>query len=214
MGRSALNPDGRTTPPLAGGPGTTRILTIPNLLSLARLLAVPLFLWLLFGQERRVAAAGLLAVLGATDWVDGYVARHFNQVSDLGKILDPTADRIVLITAAIAIVADGAVPAVIAVPLIVREVLVAAVALVLAAGGARRLDVKWVGKAATFALLCALPLFLWAHEPGEHSDPVRLIAYLLAVPGLVLSYLAAAAYVPAALAALREGRAARAASRP
>ncbi|MGH9249856.1 MAG: CDP-alcohol phosphatidyltransferase family protein, partial [Acidimicrobiales bacterium] len=64
------------------------VLTLPNLITLARLACLPVFLWLLFGREDRVAAAALLAVLGITDWVDGYLARHLGQVSELGKILD------------------------------------------------------------------------------------------------------------------------------
>ena len=70
-----------------------RILTIPNVITFVRLLCLPVYLWLLLGLDNRAAAAGLLAVLGATDWVDGYIARHFNQVSSLGKVLDPVADR-------------------------------------------------------------------------------------------------------------------------
>ena len=105
--------------------GEDRILTIPNLLSLIRLACVPLFLWLLFGRDNRYGAAWLLAGLGATDWVDGYIARRFNQVSTLGKILDPAADRILLGVGVVAILIDGSVPAVARVsPTIVREILV------------------------------------------------------------------------------------------
>ena len=74
--------------------GEDRILTVPNLITLVRLLCLPLFLWLLFGRENYIAAAVLLAALGATDWVDGYVARHFDQVSNFGKMFDPTVDRL------------------------------------------------------------------------------------------------------------------------
>ena len=73
------------------------IYTIPNVISIARLGAVPIFVWLLLGEERRLSAALLLGILGATDWVDGWIARRFDQVSELGKILDPTADRLSLI---------------------------------------------------------------------------------------------------------------------
>src|SRR5690606_16206416 len=80
-----------------------RIVTIPNAISAARLLCVPLFLWLLWGAEERVGAAWLLAVLGASDWVDGYIARRFDQGSELGKVLDPTADRALLLAGAVAL---------------------------------------------------------------------------------------------------------------
>ena len=76
-----------------------RVLTVPNLISVLRLLCIPLFVWILFGVESRSAAAILLAGLGATDWIDGWIARRFDQTSELGKILDPTADRLLLIVA-------------------------------------------------------------------------------------------------------------------
>jgi cardiolipin synthase len=190
-------------------PGTDRVLTIPNLLSLIRLGCVPVFLWMLFGTDppRRAAAAYLIAVLGATDWVDGYIARRFNQVSTVGKVLDPAADRILLATSVIAILVDGAIPAWIAIAAIVREVLVSIAVLALAAAGARRIDVQWVGKAGTFALMFAFPLFLGGHAPDLwwHST-ARALGWGFAIPGLVLSYYAAATYVPIARAALREGR--------
>ena len=182
-----------------------RIMTVPNALSLGRLMCVPLFLWLLFGRENRVGAALLLAGLGATDWVDGYIARHFNQVSDLGKVLDPVADRILLIVGMIAILVDGSVPPVIFWAAVVREVLVAGLTVTLAALGARRIDVSWAGKCGTFLMMVAFPLFLWGHGHG----PATAVAWPVAVAGLVMAWYAAATYVRPALDALREGRSAR-----
>lgn len=187
--------------------GGSRILTVPNLLSVIRLCLIPVFVWLLFGRHNRGGAALLLAGLGATDWVDGYVARHFDQVSDLGKVLDPTADRLLLGTAVISILIDGSVPAVVAWPVLVREALVASTVLVLAALGARRIDVSFAGKAGTFCLMFAFPLFLVAndHAVGVHRQ-ARWVAWIFAAIGLVFSYYAAARYVPAARDALRDGR--------
>jgi cardiolipin synthase len=182
------------------------LLTVPNLISVGRLLCVPLFLYLLFGRDNRVAAAWLLAGLGATDWVDGYVARHFNQVSALGKILDPTADRILLGVGVVALLIDGSVPVWVGVLAIAREALVAVAAVVLAALGARRIDVTWVGKAGTFGLMFAFPMFLASHSTISIRDQFGVAAWLCAIPGLVLSYYAAATYVPIARRALREGR--------
>ena len=85
-------------------------LTVPNLISIMRLAAVPIFVWLLIVQERPLAAAILLGILGATDWVDGWIARKFNQVSELGKVLDPTADRIMFLVAVFTMMIDGSVP--------------------------------------------------------------------------------------------------------
>jgi cardiolipin synthase len=187
---------------------TSRILTIPNVVSVVRLCCIPLFLWLLFGQDDRSSAAYLLAVLGATDWVDGYVARHFDQVSDLGKILDPTADRLLLAVGVIAIAIDGSVPVWIAVLTIARETLVGGATLVLAALGARRIDVTWWGKAGTFGLLCAYPLFLGSHADDlGWEDLAGVLAWVCVIPGLIFSYIAAAGYVPLARRALAEGRA-------
>src|SRR4051812_18538765 len=87
--------------------GTGRILTLPNLVSIVRLLCIPLFLWLLLGSDHVAVAAWLLAGLGATDWIDGYLARHLHQGSELGKILDPTADRLLLLAATLGIIAFG-----------------------------------------------------------------------------------------------------------
>jgi cardiolipin synthase len=187
--------------------GEDRIVTIPNVISVVRLGCVPVFLWLLFGRDDRLAAAWLLAGLGATDWVDGYIARHFGQVSTVGKVLDPTADRILLAVGVVALMVDGAVPGWVGVLTLVREALVSGAVIGLAALGARRIDVQWVGKAGTFALMFAYPLFLLSHAGTTVSDTARVVAWLCAVPGLVLSYYAAALYVPLARQALAEGRA-------
>jgi cardiolipin synthase len=189
-------------------PGTDRILTIPNVISLVRLSCIPLFLWLLFGADDRSSAAYLLAALGATDWVDGYIARRFNQVSTLGKILDPLADRLLLAVGVFAILIDGSVPVWIAVLTIVRETLVGGTTVVLAALGARRIDVTWWGKAGTFGLMCAYPLFLGSHADDlGWQDLAGVLAWVCVIPGLIFSYIAAAGYVPLARQALAEGRA-------
>src|SRR6478736_3028572 len=135
-------------------PGEDRILTVPNLITLVRLSCLPLFVWLLLGEENQVAAALLLGALGATDWVDGYVARHFGQVSTLGKVLDPVADRLLFFTALVTIIVSGDAPLWFCIAVLVREVIVAVATLVLAAMGARRIDVTWFGKAGTFGLMC------------------------------------------------------------
>lgn len=186
-----------------------RVFTVPNLMSVARLLAVPVFLWLLFGREDRYGAALLLAVLGATDWVDGYVARHFNQVSELGKILDPLADRVLLGVGVAAILIDGSVPAWVGVTTVLREILVSVGVLVLAALGARRIDVTWWGKAGTFGMMVAFPLFLASNPEGgaPWHDLAGVLAWVAAIPGMVLGWYAAALYIPLARRALAEGRA-------
>ncbi|MEO7836262.1 MAG: CDP-alcohol phosphatidyltransferase family protein [Acidimicrobiales bacterium] len=193
-----------------GREGEERILTIPNVLSIGRLLCVPVFLWLLFGRHDRYQAGLLLAALGITDCVDGYIARHFGQESTLGKILDPTADRVLLGVGVVAILIDGSVPVWIGALAVVREGLVGLAVLILGLLGAREIiDVKLVGKAGTLLLMVALPLFLAANPDGgaPWDDIARPLAYLFAVPGLVLSWWAAASYVPAGRRALAQVRA-------
>ena len=181
------------------------ILTIPNLVTVVRLACVPLFCWLLFGRDDRTAAAWLLAVLGCTDWVDGYLARRLNQVSEVGKVLDPTADRILLGTVVISLLIDGHVPRIVGWSVLVREVLISAAVLALAAAGARRIDVQWAGKAGTLALMVAFPLFMMG-TPGPWGRPSLVIAWLFAAPGMALSWYATLTYVPLARRALAEGR--------
>ena len=183
-----------------------RPFTVPNLISLLRLACVPLFLYLLYGVDDAAAAAYLLGGLGATDWVDGYIARRFDQVSELGKLLDPTADRVVLLVGIVAILERGSVPVWFAVLALAREGLVAVSALVLGALGARRLDVTWWGKCGTFGLLFAFPLFLGADSDLSWAGTAEVLAWVSGIPGLVFSYLSLAEYVPLARAALREGR--------
>ncbi len=190
---------------------SSAILTVPNVISVVRLLCMPLFVYLLFGRHERALAAYLLAVLGATDFVDGYIARHFGQVSDLGKILDPTADRLLLIIGVGSIAIDRAAPFWIIGLAVFREVAVAIAALVIAAKGARRMDVRWFGKAGTFGLLVAFPLFLGAKANVSWEDQAQFFGYVTAIPGLIFGYIAAALYIPDSRKAIAEGRAAGAA---
>ncbi|MGH9113097.1 MAG: CDP-alcohol phosphatidyltransferase family protein [Acidimicrobiales bacterium] len=190
----------------AGGAG---VLTLPNLVTVARLCCLPLFLWLLFGREDRAAAAWLLAGLGITDWVDGYLARHLGQVSELGKVLDPVADRLLFFVGAGGILVDGSVPMWFAVTVLVRETLVGGATLVLAALGARRTDVTWFGKAGTFGLMIAFPLFLANHSDLSWADTAGVLAWVAGIPALAFSLYAAVLYVPLARRALADGRAAR-----
>ena len=189
--------------------GLDRIFTVPNVITLVRLLCIPLFVWLLFGAHRQTAAAILLALLGATDWVDGFVARRYGQVSTFGKVLDPTADRILVGTAVISIMIYGAVPLWFGIATIAREVLVSAMVLLLAAMGAARIDVLWVGKAGTFGLMFAYPTFLLGDGTAGWQEPIRVIAWVTGLIGLALAWWAAGSYIAPARRALREGRAAR-----
>lgn len=189
----------------------SRVITIPNVISVVRLACVPVFLWLLWGPEERGLAAVLLAVLGATDWVDGYIARRFDQGSELGKVLDPTADRALLVSGAVALLVED-LPTLVDVVLwivLVREVLIAIATVGLGIAGARRIDVVWAGKAGTLALMFALPAFLISDSVDGLELAGAVVGWGFAIAGIGLGYYAAMKYVPAAREALREGRASR-----
>jgi cardiolipin synthase len=185
--------------------------TVPNIISVVRLACVPLFVWLVWADH--VLAAGLLAAgLGATDWVDGYIARNFDQGSELGKILDPAADRVLLVATAIAVLTLDLPTAVkvVVVIMLVREVGIASATIGLALAGARRIDVVWAGKAGTLALMFSLPMFLGADATGGSWHAFFIFcAWGFAIGGVIFGYYAAAKYVPVAREALREGRASR-----
>jgi len=171
-----------------------RVLTVPNALSLVRLLLVPMFVWLVLGRHDEYIGAALLAGLGASDWVDGYVARHFDQVSNLGKVLDPTADRILVAAAVVTAVADGAIAVWLCVLVALREALVTGGVLVLGAMRVPRIDVVWVGKAGTLGLMVSFPLFLVAHSGAGWHPIAHVLAWVFCLPALVLAWTAAVAY--------------------
>lgn len=186
--------------------GLDRIWTVPNVVTMVRLACIPLYVWLLFGADRQTRAAALLAALGATDWIDGYVARRFHQVSTLGKVLDPVADRILVVTAVVTIMVQGAVPVWFGVVTLLREVVVSGAVMLLASLGAARIDVLWVGKAGTFALMTAYPLFLVSHGPATWQTVLHVVAWIIGLVGLALAWVAAASYIAPARKALADGR--------
>jgi len=186
-----------------------KILTIPNLITLVRLACLPIFVWLLLSRDNPLAAGAVLGALGATDWVDGWFARRFNQVSNLGKIFDPVVDRLLFFVSIVAIIIAGSAPLWFCLAVLVREVAIALATLVLAALGARRIDVTWIGKAATFGLMFAFPAFLWASTDWLLQPFFEIAAWVFGIPALAASWYAAALYVPLGLGALREGRQSR-----
>ena len=181
--------------------------TIPNLFTLVRLLCLPLFVWLLFGLPSRQAAAWLLGALGATDWVDGYLARRLDQTSEFGKKFDPTVDRLMFVVAIVAIMANDAMPLWVGIAVLAREVLVGgSVAIATLWFDMRRFDVTWWGKTATFLLMFAVPGFLMAESSVPIAAAFGVAAWCFAIPGLVLSYYTAIGYVPAIRDGIRAGR--------
>lgn len=185
------------------------ILTVPNLITLLRLCCLPLFLWLLFSVKDRGAAAWLLGGLGATDWVDGWVARRFNQQSNFGAIFDPAVDRGLFIVAVVAILIDRSMPLWFGWAVLVREVVVAGAMLIATAFGMQRFAVNKWGKRYTFLLMFAVPLILLGQAQGAGSQWVTRLGWSFGIPALVMSYATAFNYAPVIRANLRSGRASR-----
>jgi cardiolipin synthase len=185
------------------------LLTVPNLFTLVRLLCLPLFVWLLFGLPSRQAAAWLLGGLGATDWVDGFLARKLGQTSEFGKKFDPTVDRVLFVVGIVSIIANDAIPLWFAIAVLAREVIVGlSVVIATLAFGMQRFDVTWLGKTATFLLMFAVPGFLMGHSTVPGADGFTIAAWCFAIPGLALSYYTAITYVPIIRDSIRAGRAA------
>jgi cardiolipin synthase len=204
-------PDARLGEAVGEAPGRSedRVLTAANVVTVLRLLGVGVFLWLLFGPGDQTASAVGLAVLGTTDWVDGQLARRLHQVSRIGKVLDPAVDRVLVGAAVVAVMVHGAVPVWFGLLTIVREVLVSGTVVVLAALGARRIDVLWIGKAGTFGLMVAYPGFLISDGASGWQQPFHVAAWVAGAAGIALAWVAALAYLVPARRALADGRAAR-----
>jgi cardiolipin synthase len=197
------------TPATAGDQDLSRILTWPNAITVVRLALLPVYVWILFTTTHQLFAGFLLGTLGATDWVDGHLARRIGQVTTLGKVLDPIADRLLVLTAVITIAIHGAVPWWFAGLTLGRELLVSLAVLALASLGAARIDVLWVGKAGTFGLMTAYPLLLMAYGPATWQHVLRDVAWPIGWIGLALAFVAALAYVHPAREALASGRSGR-----
>jgi len=183
---------------VAGEPyDTERVLTVPNILSFIRLLGVPLFLWLLLERQAEVWAVVVLVIGGATDWLDGYLARTWHQRSRLGQVLDPLADRLYILATLIGFAIRGIVPWWFVVLLAARDALMASTIWpALRRRGFASLPVHFLGKAATFALLYAFPLVLLGGTGDEswHSI-VKTIGWACVIWGAGLYWWSGLLYI-------------------
>jgi cardiolipin synthase len=185
-----------------------RFLTAPNLFTLLRLCCLPIFLYLLLGRDNRAAAAWLLGGLGATDWVDGWLARRFDQVSEFGKVFDPTVDRLLFIVSIAGIIVDGAAPLWFVWLVVAREVVVGvAMAVATLVFKMQRFDVAYLGKVATLLLMFAVPGFVLGASDFPGNNGFQIASWILGIPGIVLSYWVAITYIPAIRDNVRAGRA-------
>ena len=183
-----------------------RVLTLPNLLSLLRLLGVPLFLWLLLGPEADGWAIVVLAVSGATDWADGKLARALGQSSKLGALLDPAADRLYIVATLVAFVLRDVVPLWVVVLLLGRELVLGVMLLVLRRYGYPPLQVHYLGKAATLLLLYAFPILLIADGQGTIARVAAPFAWAFTIWGTALYLLAGLFYVVQVVGIVRSER--------
>jgi len=178
---------------------TDRILTIPNALSFARLLGVPVFLWLILGPHADGWAIVLLLVSGFTDYLDGKIARATGTISRLGQLLDPLADRLYIAATLLGLAIRSIVPWWLVVLLLSRDLVLAVVLVLLKRRGITGLPVHFLGKAATFNLLYAFPLLLLgdgATGAGVTvADVARIVGWAFAIWGTALYWWAGVLYV-------------------
>ncbi len=164
---------------------------IPNAVSVVRLLLIPVFVWLVL-IEQTAWAGVLLGVIGATDWIDGYLARRLDQVTEVGKMLDPIADRLAVAVAVVLGLVVGVLPAWFGWAIIIREIVIGVGAAYGWTKGVRRLDVRWLGKTATLLLYVAVATFYLADGLGW--DWLWWGSVAVGLPGVILYYVVAFEY--------------------
>jgi cardiolipin synthase (CMP-forming) len=184
-----------------GGPDEPggRIWTIPNAISVARLAGVPVFLWLVLGLPHTAAkdwwAVGLLIASGASDWLDGKIARALHQQSRLGQVLDPAADRLYIVATVVALAVRAIIPWWLVALLGAREVVMAGVLLMLRRRGWGALQVSFVGKTATLCLLYAFPLLFLGSHVASYAETAKVAGWTMAIWGTALYWCAALLYI-------------------
>ena len=172
---------------------SSRVLTVPNLISAIRIAMIPVFWVLIVDPDSTAWGIVLFGVVVATDWVDGTIARRTGQVSELGKVLDPVADRAAIAAGLVALVVRGAFPLWAAVLILARDVAVLIAGAVLASKGLR-IDVRWIGKVATFALMIAIPAVSWGSLGLWPAAAALAVGWPVYVLGIVEYYIAAGVY--------------------
>jgi len=179
---------------VADDAGEQRVWTLPNLVSMVRLLGVPLFLWLVLGPEADVWALVVLMVSGITDYLDGWLARRLNQTSELGRLLDPVADRLYILAVVVGLAMRDIIPWWVALSLPLRDLLLWGLVPLLRTRGYSALPVHFLGKAATFNLLYAFPLLLLGDGDGTVATLAQVFGWSLALWGIGLYWWAGVLY--------------------
>ncbi len=170
------------------------MLTVPNALSAIRILLIPAFVVLIAERSTRLAGFLVMAAVVSTDWVDGYLARRTGQVSELGKLLDPLADRLALAAALITLVVTDLFPLWAALLVLSRDAVVLVAAAWLAVTRGPRIEVRAIGKYATFTLMWGIPLIAWGNADLPADDLASVLGWVWFPVGAIEYYVAAAAY--------------------
>jgi len=176
-------------------PASSAVVTIPNALSLARIALIPLFCWLIADEGTRLWGIVLFALVVSTDWVDGYVARRTGQVSELGRILDPVADRLAIAAGLLTFAIVGIFPFWAALLILVRDVALLLGGAMVLWGRNIRIDVRWIGKIATFSLMAGITWIAWGNAGGVFGEVLLVGGWLAYSVGIVEYYIAAGLYM-------------------
>jgi cardiolipin synthase len=176
-----------------GYPVSDRVLTPPNVLSMLRLVCVPIFLWLILTDQDNWALV-VLTLSGVSDYLDGKIARHYNQVTRVGQLLDPLADRLYILSTLLGLAWRGIIPWWLVAILVSREIFGTALLMVVRHYGYRALPVHFIGKAATFSLLFAFPLILLGQGNSELATVALPCGWAFAWWGTALYWVAGVMY--------------------
>ncbi|MFN8232842.1 MAG: CDP-alcohol phosphatidyltransferase family protein [Actinomycetota bacterium] len=172
----------------------SRVLTVPNLISLIRILLIPVFFVLIVDEDTTTAGLILFACVVATDWVDGLVARRTGQVSEVGRLLDPIADRLAIAAGLIALAVRGVFPVWAAALILVRDVVVMVGGALAMTRRRVRVEVRFVGKLATFSLMVAIPAVAWSELGLPLAPAAAVLGWAAFAVGIVEYYVAAWVY--------------------
>jgi len=174
---------------------TDRILTIPNVISFLRIALIPVFFALIVNEDTTAAGLVLFIFVVATDWVDGALARATGQVSELGKVLDPVADRLAIAAGLIALVVRDVFPLWAALMILVRDLAILVAGIVLLVKRRARIEVRYIGKVATFALMASIACIAWGNLGYVLAEAALACGWAIFAAGIAEYYVATALYV-------------------
>lgn len=176
-------------------PGTDRVLTLPNALSAARIALIPVFVWLIVDRDTTFGGLILFGVVLSTDWIDGAIARATGQVTELGKLLDPVSDRLAIAAGLIALIVRDAFPLWAALPILVRDAAILVAGVVLLSARGAKIEVRYLGKVATFGLMTAIGCIAWGNLGYAFAPAFLACGWVFYTVSVVESSVATVLYV-------------------